>query len=125
MDLSAPRHQSVNDGISPEYCSLQYASIDDAVKLIMLLGPGTQLAKLDIKDAYRIVPVHPDDHCAWALYQRGIKYLLHYLDDFLFLGSPHTEEAATALQLALHTFNHVGVPVAAEKTEGPLPVSHS
>ena len=153
MDLSAPRHRSVNDGVSPEYCSLQHASIDDAIKLIMQLGPGTQLAKLDIKDAYRIVPVHPDDHhflailwedqvyvdmalpfgmrsapklftavadaLAWALYQRGIKYLLHYLDDFLFLGSPHTEEAATALQLALHTFNHVGVPVAAEKTEGP------
>ena len=109
--------------------NIQYASIDDAVKLIMQLGPGTQLAKLDIKDAYRIVPVYPDDHhllailwedqvyvdralpfgmrsapklftavadaLAWALYQRGIKYLLHYLDDFLFLGSPHTEEAAT------------------------------
>ena len=138
---------------SREYCSLQYASIDDAVKLIMQLGPGTQLAKLDIKDAYRIVPVHPDDHhllailwedqvyvdrallfgvrsalklftavadaLAWALYQRGIKYLLHYLDDFLFLGSPHTKEAATAVQLALHIFNHVGVPVVAEKTEGP------
>ena len=59
------------------------------------------------------------DALARALYQRGIKYLLHYLGDFLFLGSPHTEEAATAVQLALHIFNHVGVPVAAEKTEGP------
>ena len=41
VDLSAPRHRSINDGISPEYCSLQYASIDDAVKLIMQLGRGT------------------------------------------------------------------------------------
>ena len=59
------------------------------------------------------------DALTWALYQRGIKYLLQYLDDFLFLGSPHTEEAAMAMQLALHIFNHVGVLVAAEKTEGP------
>ena len=28
----------------------------------MQLGLGTQLAKLDLKDAYRIVPVHSDDH---------------------------------------------------------------
>ena len=26
------------------------------------MGRGTMLAKLDIKNAYRIVPVHPEDH---------------------------------------------------------------
>ena len=28
---------------------------------IVTVGPGAQLSKLDAKDAYRIVPVHPDD----------------------------------------------------------------
>ena len=56
---------------------------------------------------------------AWVLYQRGIKYLLHYLDNFLFLESPHTEETAMVMQLALHVFNNIGVPVAAEKNKGP------
>ena len=42
-------------------CSLQYASIDDAARIISDLGPGTQLAKIDIAHAYRKLPVHPAD----------------------------------------------------------------
>ena len=60
-DLTSPYGGSVNDGISPELCSLQYARVDDAVTIIQQLGRGTQLVKLDLKDAYRIVPVHPAD----------------------------------------------------------------
>lgn len=30
-------------------------------KQIMDLGPGALLAKIDIKSAYRIIPVHPSD----------------------------------------------------------------
>ena len=37
----------------------EYTSVDEAVKLILQLGQATQLAKLDIESAYRIVPVHP------------------------------------------------------------------
>ena len=62
VDLSYPEGLSVNDGIRREWCSLQYASVDNAVEIIQLLGPGAVLAKLDLKDAYRIIPVHPDDH---------------------------------------------------------------
>ena len=58
-DLSAPVGTSVNDGISPELCSVQYSTVDDAVGIIRQLGRDTQLVKLDIKDAYRIIPVHP------------------------------------------------------------------
>lgn len=35
--------------------------IDNIVDTILRLGRGTQLAKMDIKSAFRIVPVHPDD----------------------------------------------------------------
>ena len=63
-DLSWPRSASVNDGISPNLCSLHYSSVDGAVALIRQLGSyrNTLLIKLDIKDAYRIVPVHPADY---------------------------------------------------------------
>ena len=60
-DLSSPKGHSVNDGIDPSLTSLHYASIDDAVAIIQRLGPGSWLAKLDLKAAYRNVPVHPDD----------------------------------------------------------------
>ena len=61
MDLSDPAGHSVNDGISSDMCSLKYASIDDAVEIIRSLGRDTSMVKLDLKDANRIVPVHPHD----------------------------------------------------------------
>ena len=61
LDLSSPEGQSVNDGINPEWCSLSYVSVDDAVPVIRHLGQNTLLTKVDIKSAYRMVPVHPDD----------------------------------------------------------------
>ena len=60
-ELSFPRNASVNDGIRQDLCSIQYSSVDDAVSLIRILGQSTPLIKLDIKDAYRNIPVHPYD----------------------------------------------------------------
>ena len=56
-------------GIKPELCSLSYASIDDAVATVAKLGRGTMLAVLDLKYAYQIVPVYPDDR--WLLGMDG------------------------------------------------------
>ena len=61
VDLSSPPGFSVNDGIDSSLTSLHYLSLDDAVAIIQHLGPGTLMAKLDLKSAYRLVPVHPDD----------------------------------------------------------------
>ena len=61
VDLSSPKGRSVNDGISSTLCSLTYASIDDAVGILRILGEGALMAKLDLRDAYRVVPVHPHD----------------------------------------------------------------
>ena len=60
-DLSSPQGHSVYDGIDPALCSLSYTSVDDAAAEISAMGRGTLLAKLDIKNAYHIVPVHPED----------------------------------------------------------------
>ena len=61
LDLSSPQGKSVNDGISKELASLQYASVDQAVQKILTLGKGCMLAKIDVKQAYRNIPVHPHD----------------------------------------------------------------
>lgn len=62
VDLSSPKGASVNDGINTAYTSICYSSIDDVVKIIQSLGRGALMAKLDLKAAYRFVPVHPVDH---------------------------------------------------------------
>jgi len=59
------------------------------------------------------------DFIAWVLHQHGIAHQLHYLDDFLFLGAPYSNEAATALETVLRVLRMLGIPVAVHKTEGP------
>lgn len=61
VDMSHPKGHSVNDGIDPALCSLSYTTVEMAAQRVLSLGKGTLLAKLDLKSAYRMVPVHPDD----------------------------------------------------------------
>ena len=75
VDLSCPRGQSVNDGISADHCSIQYASVDEAVNIILAMGRCTQLVKVDLKDAYRIIPVHPLDHHLLGISWQGATYV--------------------------------------------------
>ena len=153
MDLSCPPQFSINDGIEEDLCSLRYAFLDDALRLISHLGPGCQLVKLDLKDAYRVIPVHPDDQhllavswneevymdrslpfglrsapkiftavadaMTWALFSRGIWFVLHYLDDFLLIGPPESQEVSQAKEIATTVFGELGAPIVSQKTEGP------
>ena len=65
VDLSSPKGHSVNDGISEPLCSLRYPSVHNGARMTRALGKGALLAKLDLKNVYRIIPVHPDDR--WLL----------------------------------------------------------
>ena len=75
VNLSSPEGRSVNDAISEEQCSISYASLDDAIAFLRELGPGALLAKLDLKEAYRAVPVHPSDQDLLAVHWQGITYV--------------------------------------------------
>ena len=75
LDLSSPANASVNDGISPDLCSMHYASIDDAAKIVSSVGRGAQLAKLDIAHAYRNVPIHPQDRPLLGMEWEGKLYI--------------------------------------------------
>ena len=73
--MEADSGPSVNDGIEAELCSLKYTSVEEAVKRCQRLGPGTWLTKLDVEEAYRIVPVHPRDRHLLGMVWEGALYL--------------------------------------------------
>ena len=55
--MSYPRNYSVNDLIPREFSTVQYASIYDAIKFIKQAPSTVYLAKVDIKSAFRIIPI--------------------------------------------------------------------
>ena len=61
VDLSHPTSGSINAGIPKELCSLKYITVDSAIDQIKCTGRGALLAKIDIKSAFRLLPVHPAD----------------------------------------------------------------
>jgi len=75
VELSSTEGSSVNDGVDPALCSTRYASMDDAVSIIQKLGWGTRLAKVDLKEAYRAVPVSPADRPLLGMHWRESVYI--------------------------------------------------
>ena len=71
----SPPDKSMNDGIQGDSCSLTYMMVADAVEMIAEWGQGTLLAKVDIKSAYRIIPVHPEDHQLLGMLWEGSLYV--------------------------------------------------
>ena len=59
--------------ISREEFSLHYTSIDDAVKVLLSLGSGAIMANVDLKSAFRMVPVRKED---WQFLE--IKWINRY-----------------------------------------------
>ena len=97
VDLSSPRGNSVNDAIATFSCHMHYASVVDAARMITELGPGTLLAKMDLHQAYRNVPVHADDHPLLA-----IKWGPHtYIDTALPFGLRSAPKIFSAVADAL------------------------
>ena len=146
----------MNDGISREDYSVQYVSIDRAIDAIMRYGTSAQLFKLDVRSAFRIIPVRSEDWPLLGISWQGQYYfdtvlpfglrsspaifnsvaeciewiiinefsipdLLHYLDDFLCISATALLANQYAVIL-IHAFNYLGIPLAAEKVKGPLPV---
>ena len=64
MDLSQPHGASVNDFISKEEFPTEYIHFDVATSLVRKMGRGCFLSKIDIKHAFRLLPVRPED---WPL----------------------------------------------------------
>ena len=152
--LSYPDGSSVNDFIPSEKSTVHYASISDAIAMIKSIGRGCYMSKTDIKSAFRIIPIHPEDYhllgmkwnnsyffdrclpmgcsssCAifeafstsleWlAKHFLGASGVLHILDDFLFIAESESK-CRSDLSKFLSLCDYLGVPIAHEKTEGPV-----
>ena len=61
LDLSQPDGDSVNDGIDKTEFPTQYTHFDKATDMVRRLGKGCKLSKIDIKHAYRILPMRMED----------------------------------------------------------------
>ena len=60
-DLSFPHGLSVNAGIPKEATSVSYDTVDSVINLVKQFGAGALLAKTDIENAFRLLPIHPSD----------------------------------------------------------------
>ena len=153
MHLSAPTSTSINDYINKEDYSLRYSTIDEATKLIAAAGKGCFLAKIDLKSAFRLIPIAKTDWellgihwqnkyyfdkrlpfglrsapflfnqladaLHWILATRyNIKYLLHYLDDFLIVA-PSNAACQHDKDSMISLMGRLGIPLSWEKIEGP------
>ena len=61
LDMSAPRGDALNERINTEKFSCRYSLSDDAVKMVPGAGRYADMAKLDIKNAFRLCPVRKED----------------------------------------------------------------
>ena len=71
LDLSFPVGHNVNDGINKEEFTVTYSRVSDAIALIIKVGRGALMGKVDIKSAYRIIPVHPSDRHLLGMFWHG------------------------------------------------------
>ena len=98
MHLSAPHLHSINDGIDKEDFSLRYSTIDDATRLIAAAGTGAYMCKIDLKSAFRLLPIAQSD---WELL--GIRWQgKYYFDKRLPFGLRSAPYLFNQLADALH-----------------------
>jgi hypothetical protein len=91
-----------------------------AIAKLTQLGSGAYLAKTDIKAASRL-KIFEEFSTAlqWVAHnERGVSNMLHILDDFLFIDLSK-EKSQASLNSFTQLCSQLGVPLAADKTEGP------
>ena len=96
--LSAPHGFSINSHIYPESFSLTYCSVDDAFAIVNSLGTGALMSKIDLKNAFRLIPVHPIDWNLLGMQWSG-KF---YIDTFLPFGLRSAPFLFNQLSIAIH-----------------------
>ena len=75
LDLSQPAGDSVNDNISKAEFPCNYTHFDAATDLVFRMGRGCYLTKIDIKHAYRLLPVRREDWPLLVYFWQGHYYV--------------------------------------------------
>lgn len=110
-DLSAPHasvYPSLNSLIPSEEFFIKYSSIDEAIKEIVNSGRGSWLAKADISDTFKLLPVKP---YLWGYY--GLQWAnRYYFANRLTFGSKSSPWLFDQFAKALHWIlvHHGGLP---------------
>ena len=75
LDLSAPEGASVNGVVDADLCALSYVMVEDAARAVRAHGRRCLLAKVYVKQAYRMVQVHPEDRLLLGMSWEGALYV--------------------------------------------------
>ena len=59
----------------------------------------------------------------WIICQQRVSKVFHYLDGFLIVSNPHASDCTVQLSVLRKVFEHLVIPVAMEKLEGPVGLS--
>jgi len=108
-------------------------------------GKGALLAKIDIKSAYRLIPIVPQDWVflglrwkeaifvdgmlpkifsavadalKWCISKKGVENIFHYLDNYIIIGPSDSEQCGLDLCHLKQVCTDLGVPLAPEKQAG-------
>ena len=96
-DLSFPLLNSVNSHIPVERSTVVFEDLDHCLSIIRRLGRGTLVAKADLQDAFRIIPIAPQDHRLLGFRFQGA----YYYDRCLPMGCSVSCQTFEALSTAL------------------------
>ena len=77
--LSYPPGDSINDHIPKGPFCLSYVRVDNAIHILQSLGKGAFMAKPDLKSAFRLIPIHPNDWSLLGVYRQSQYYVDMYL----------------------------------------------
>ena len=89
---------AVNSNIPESAKRVKYSTVHDAIKSIMKFPKGAFTAKTDISDAYRIIPLHPDEYPKLGIYFEGQYYFDKNLPQGCGSSAKIFETFVTALQ---------------------------
>ena len=69
FDLSYPQGASINAGILREDSSVYYTRFDEVIHMLRAEGNGSFPFKVDIKSAFRLLPIHTQDFALLGMWK--------------------------------------------------------
>lgn len=97
-DLSYPKGDSVNSGISPEFSAVQYQNIETVIDLVQSYESNCLMSKTDIEHAFRLIPIAKKDHHLLGFHWDK----QFYYDVSLPMGASSSCQLFEAFSTALH-----------------------
>ena len=101
----------VNGDVRQGPCILSDGIINDQLYLDKALPFGLHSVPLIFTEV--------EDAMEWIIHQLGVLHIFHYVDDFILVGSPNSQDCGASMATALQTFNRLQVLIEPDKCEGP------